>query len=88
MHFCCQYRFLTVYFIVLSGFSANFSGQKVELVTMDYSKSFRYLKQNEINKLEERLCHNVIHNKIGPGSDYLSWVDLLTVMIRKSLPGL
>ncbi len=44
-------------------------------LTMDYSKSFR---TNEIGELEARitLCHNMINNKTGQGSDYLGWADL------------
>jgi glucose-6-phosphate isomerase len=50
----------------------------MEPIRIDYSKSFSYLRQNEIDQLKERitLCHNMLHNKNGQGSDYLGWVDL------------
>jgi glucose-6-phosphate isomerase len=50
----------------------------MERITIDYSKSFRYLRQSEIDALDESisLCHDMVHNGTGLGSEYLGWVDL------------
>jgi len=50
----------------------------MEPITIDYSKSLGFLRQNEIDVLEERInqCHDMLHNGTGQGSDYLGWVDL------------
>lgn len=43
--------------------------------TLDYSKSF--IRQDELNELAEKvnLCHEMIHEGTGAGSDILGWVN-------------
>jgi len=62
----------------------------MEPITLDYSKSLGFLIQNEIDGLEERvnLCHDMLHNATGQGSDYWDGSICLITMTEKSLPGL
>jgi glucose-6-phosphate isomerase len=45
-------------------------------VTFEYSKAF--IKDEEMDRLKEKvkLCHRMLHDGTGQGSDYIGWVDL------------
>ncbi|SEF52128.1 glucose-6-phosphate isomerase [Caloramator fervidus] len=47
-------------------------------ITLDYSKVLPFVKVEEINNLESQIkdAHEKLHNKTGPGSDFLGWVTL------------
>ncbi|WP_025027340.1 glucose-6-phosphate isomerase [Caldalkalibacillus mannanilyticus] len=44
----------------------------------DYSKALSFIQQEELSYQKDlvRAAHEMLHNKTGPGSDYLGWVDL------------
>ena len=50
----------------------------MEKVTLDYSKVLEFIREEELNKFEERVkkCHDMLHQKSGKGKDYVGWVDL------------
>ncbi|MCD4647282.1 glucose-6-phosphate isomerase [Bacillus mycoides] len=47
-------------------------------ISFDYSNVLSFMEKNEIDNLREyvKLSHDMLHNKKGPGSDFLGWVDL------------
>lgn len=47
-------------------------------INFSYSKALGFFNQNEIDYLQDYVtsAHNALHNKTGPGSDFLGWVDL------------
>ncbi|MFB4169265.1 glucose-6-phosphate isomerase [Virgibacillus sp. JSM 102003] len=47
-------------------------------INFSYSKALDFFNHNEINYLQDYVtsAHNALHNKTGPGSDFLGWVDL------------
>lgn len=47
-------------------------------VTFDYTNTLNFIKREEILDLQEKvgLCHYMLHNKTGLGSEFLGWVDL------------
>jgi glucose-6-phosphate isomerase len=47
-------------------------------ITFDYSNSLSFMQQHEVDYLGEfvKTAHDMLHEKKGPGSDYLGWVDL------------
>ncbi|WP_332698548.1 glucose-6-phosphate isomerase [Halalkalibacter lacteus] len=47
-------------------------------ISFDYSNALPFMKKSEINHLSEfvKTVHNMLHEKKGPGSDFLGWVDL------------
>jgi len=47
-------------------------------IKFTYDKAFDFFQQEEIDNLADtvELAHYVLHNKTGPGSDYLGWIDL------------
>ncbi|WP_048569877.1 glucose-6-phosphate isomerase [Clostridium cylindrosporum] len=47
-------------------------------IALDYSQVLNFINNKELTTLQEkiRLCHNMLHNGTGEGSDYLGWVDL------------
>lgn len=47
-------------------------------ISFDYSNALSFMKQSEIENLSEfvKVAHTMIHEKKGPGSDFLGWVDL------------
>lgn len=47
-------------------------------LNFDYSKALPFIGQHEIDNMAEyvKSAHNMIHNKIGAGNDFLGWVDL------------
>lgn len=47
-------------------------------VTFDYTNTLNFIKREEILDLQEKvgLCHDMLHNKTGLGSEFLGWVDL------------
>lgn len=50
----------------------------MEKITFDYSQALNFIKNEEINVLQERVskCHKMLHHGTGLGSDYLGWIDL------------
>ncbi|NLK95948.1 MAG: glucose-6-phosphate isomerase [Clostridiales bacterium] len=50
----------------------------VKKLTLDLSKTVPFLKEHELDYLEEavKCAHNKLHNKNGAGSDFLGWIDL------------
>jgi glucose-6-phosphate isomerase len=49
-------------------------------ISFDYSNALNFMRKEEIDQLGEfvTVAHNRLHQKTGPGSDYLGWVDLPT----------
>jgi glucose-6-phosphate isomerase len=47
-------------------------------ITFDYENVLPFLQQSEVENLSEfvKVAHNMLHEKKGPGSDYLGWVTL------------
>ena len=47
-------------------------------ITLDLSKTAPFLKEHEVDYLEDmvKVAHEKLHNKTGAGSDFLGWVDL------------
>lgn len=47
-------------------------------ITLDYSKSLSFFSEKEIENMayQTAIAHDMLHNKKGPGSDYLGWVNL------------
>ncbi len=47
-------------------------------ITFDYKKAFGFISENEISYLENQIesAHRMIHEKSGPGNDFLGWVEL------------
>lgn len=47
-------------------------------VSFDYSNALSFVQQHEVDYFAEfvKTAHTMLHEKKGPGSDYLGWVDL------------
>ncbi|PUB15919.1 glucose-6-phosphate isomerase [Paenisporosarcina sp. OV554] len=47
-------------------------------VSFDYTNALSFMEKSEVDNLSEfvKVAHNMLHEKKGPGSDYLGWVDL------------
>ncbi len=47
-------------------------------VSFDYSNALSFMEKSEVDNLSEfvKVAHNMLHEKKGPGSDFLGWVDL------------
>ncbi|MFP3415269.1 glucose-6-phosphate isomerase [Bacillus sp. SIMBA_074] len=47
-------------------------------ISFDYSNVLSFMEKNEIDNLREyvKVSHDMLHNKKGPGSDFLGWVDV------------
>ncbi|TDL31139.1 glucose-6-phosphate isomerase [Jeotgalibacillus sp. S-D1] len=47
-------------------------------ISFDYSNALSFMKKSEVENLSEfvTVAHNMLHEKKGPGSDFLGWVDL------------
>ncbi|MBS4211785.1 glucose-6-phosphate isomerase [Neobacillus rhizophilus] len=47
-------------------------------ITFDYSNTLSFMQQHEVDYLSNfvKAAHEMLHEKKGPGSDYLGWVDL------------
>ncbi|WP_027416003.1 glucose-6-phosphate isomerase [Aneurinibacillus terranovensis] len=47
-------------------------------VSFDYSNALSFVEQSEVDYLSEfvKVAHSMLHEKQGPGSDFLGWVDL------------
>jgi len=47
-------------------------------ISFNYSNALAFLNQHEVDYLSEfvKTAHNMLHEKKGPGSDFLGWVDL------------
>ena len=46
-------------------------------ISFDYSNALSFMKQSEIENLSEfvKVAHTMIHEKKGPGSDFLGWCE-------------
>lgn len=53
-------------------------GDILKKITVDYSKVLNFIGEHEISYLREQVldAHEKLHNKTGPGNDFLGWVDL------------
>src|SRR6476646_585987 len=53
-------------------------GETIMAITFDYSNALSFMQQHEVDYLSEfvKTAHDMLHEKKGPGSDYLGWVDL------------
>jgi glucose-6-phosphate isomerase len=53
-------------------------GETIMAITFDYSNALSFMQQHEVDYLSEfvKTAHEMLHEKKGPGSDYLGWVDL------------
>lgn len=49
-------------------------------ISFDYSNALSFMDQSEIDNLSEfvKTAHQMLHEKRGPGSDFLGWVNLPT----------
>lgn len=47
-------------------------------VSFDYSNALSFMEKSEVDNLSEfvKVAHDMLHEKKGPGSDFLGWVDL------------
>lgn len=47
-------------------------------VRFDYSKALPFVKEHEMTYLQDavKVAHHSLHEKTGPGHDYLGWLDL------------
>ena len=47
-------------------------------ISFNYDNVGPFMKQDEMENLSEfvKVAHNMLHDKKGPGSDYLGWVTL------------
>lgn len=56
-------------------------------LSFDYTNAARFFHQRELDNLEPeiRLSHERLHRGLGPGSDYLGWVDLPAAYDRDEL---
>lgn len=47
-------------------------------ISFDYSNALSFMQQHEVDYLNEsvKVAHQMLHEKKGPGSDFLGWVDL------------
>jgi len=47
-------------------------------ITVDYSKTFINLNEEEIMSMQETVtaCHNTLHEKTGAGADFTGWLNL------------
>ncbi|RFU63118.1 glucose-6-phosphate isomerase [Peribacillus glennii] len=47
-------------------------------ISFDYSNALAFMEKSEVENLSEfvKVTHQRLHEKTGPGSDYLGWVDL------------
>ncbi|WP_410982684.1 glucose-6-phosphate isomerase [Bacillus cereus] len=47
-------------------------------ISFDYSNVLSFMQQNEVDYLSRfvKVAHNMLHEKKGPGADFLGWVDL------------
>ncbi|MCX7885291.1 MAG: glucose-6-phosphate isomerase [Caloramator sp.] len=50
----------------------------MERITVDYSKTLAFLKEEEIENIKSQIidAHGKLHNKTGAGNDFLGWVNL------------
>lgn len=47
-------------------------------LSFDYKNALGFISEHEISYLEPQVlsAHNMLHERSGPGSDYLGWVEL------------
>jgi glucose-6-phosphate isomerase len=50
----------------------------MQKISFDYSKALQFISESEVAYLENSVksAHEMLHNKTGPGNDYVGWVDL------------
>ena len=50
----------------------------MQKLRFDYSKAVGFVNEDEVKYLEGfiKSAHEMLHNKTGPGNDYVGWVDL------------
>jgi len=56
----------------------NILGGKMKKISLDYSKISKFVNENELNELKNKveLVSEKLHNKTGAGNDFLGWLDL------------
>lgn len=49
-------------------------------ISFDYTNALSFMQQSEVDNLSEfaKTAHHMLHEKKGPGSDFLGWVNLPT----------
>jgi len=52
--------------------------REMKSIKFDYSKSLKFINTHEIDYMEEtvKIMHRMLHDKTGPGNDFLGWVEL------------
>jgi glucose-6-phosphate isomerase len=47
-------------------------------INFDYSKAIKFFEQHELDYMEPfiKVAHEMLHNKTGPGNDFLGWLEL------------
>ncbi|MBM7856086.1 glucose-6-phosphate isomerase [Desulfohalotomaculum tongense] len=47
-------------------------------LSFDYSKALNFVQEHELLYLKQeiKLAHDMLHSKMGPGNDYVGWLDL------------
>lgn len=47
-------------------------------IKFDYSNAISFISQKEIDEMQPHvdMAHNMLHNKLGLGNDFLGWIDL------------
>ena len=47
-------------------------------ISFDYTNALTFMEKSEVGNLSEfvKVAHDMLHEKKGPGSDYVGWVDL------------
>jgi glucose-6-phosphate isomerase len=53
-------------------------GKDTMTISFNYSNARVFMEENEVDNLSEfvEVAHNMLHEKKGPGADFLGWVDL------------
>ena len=56
----------------------NILGGKMKKISLDYSKISKFVNENELNELKNKveLVSEKLYNKTGAGNDFLGWLDL------------
>src|ERR1700730_9646808 len=49
-------------------------------ISFDYTNALSFMNQSEVDNFSEfvKVAHSMLHDKKGPGSDFLGWVNLPT----------
>jgi glucose-6-phosphate isomerase len=53
-------------------------GKYMSKINFDYSKAIKFFEQHEVDYMEPfvKVAHEMLHNKTGPGNDFLGWLEL------------